>query len=163
MSPDMNMRAKPPEDDRRIPVAALVLGAGGLVPFFMLSVAPLFDLSAIAPWDRLIRGSLAAYAALIASFLGGIRWGLALEERDAARQAVLLAGSVLPALVAWVAMALPRPHDLTLLIALFLGLAVADVRLAMKGGIPRWFGTLRLALSVGVIGSLVLALAAETL
>lgn len=153
----------PEDDDRRIPVSALLLGAGGLLPFFALAVALLFDLSAFAPWDRLIRGALAAYAALIASFLGGVRWGLGLAERDPARQAALFVGAVLPSLAAWVAMALPRPHDLSLLIVIFLGLAVADVRLAMTGAFPRWFGTLRLGLSVGVIGSLVLALAAEAI
>ncbi len=147
-------------DDRAIPTPALLLGAAGLIPFLLPALALHFDLSAISPWDRMIRGGLAAYAALIASFLGGVRWGVALRAGPEAGRTALFVVSVLPSLVAWIALALPRPHDLSLLIALFLGLAVMDVRLAARGDVPRWFGTLRLALSTGAVGALILAFAA---
>lgn len=147
-------------DDRVIPPVALLLGAAGLIPFLVPALALHFDLSAIAPWDRMIRGGLAAYAALIASFLGGVRWGVALRAAPGGMRNALFVLSVLPSLVAWVALALPRPHDLSLLIALFLGLAVADVHLAARGDVPRWFGTLRLGLSIGAVGALILTFAA---
>ncbi len=146
-------------DDRRIPAVALLLGAGGLIPFVAGAALPAFEIQALAPWEGIIRGALTAYAGLIASFLGGVRWGLGLRDADPDRSAILLIGSVIPSLVAWTAMILPPPHDLTLLIALFLVLGIADVRLVARGEAPRWFGTLRLGLTVGVVGSLVLALA----
>jgi hypothetical protein len=156
----MNDTTDDASDDRTIPPAALFLGAAGVIPFLLPAAALHFDLSEIAPWDRMIRGGLAAYAALIASFLGGIRWGVALQAPPDGRRTALFAVSVLPSLAAWGALALPRPHDLSLLIALFLGLAVADIRMATRGEVPRWFGTLRLALSIGAVGSLILAFAA---
>lgn len=146
-------------DDRTIPAMALWLGLGGAIPFVGLSgllalqhYGILVDLE--LP-ERLFYHLLMTYAALIASFLGGIRWGLALNHPSAPR---LLWVSVIPSLVGWVALALPRPYDTLLLIGLFLWLVMIDVRLVVRAIAPRWFGTLRIGLTTVVLASLLVIL-----
>ena len=95
---------------------------------------------------------------MILSFLGGVRWGLALKH-GAEHQTGLLVVSVLPSLAAWLALLLPRPHDLTLLIACYLALAVADFAMVRRGHAPAWYATLRLLLTAAVVLVLIVALA----
>ncbi|MBV9079171.1 MAG: DUF3429 domain-containing protein [Methylobacteriaceae bacterium] len=138
----------------KIPPAPLVLGLGGLVPFVVLTIVLLLG------WgDRLpiARPALLTYGAVIASFLGGIRWGLALREADSAAR-FDLALSVVPSLLAWGCLALPRPFDLAGLAALILAWGFIDRDLPRRGLAPPWFGRLRLLLST--IAGLTLAAAA---
>ena len=55
------------------------LGVAGLLPFIAGAAAVWL----VGPQDRLPAAALLAYAALIASFLGGIHWGLAMREQTA--------------------------------------------------------------------------------
>ena len=146
-------------DDRTIPAMALWLGMGGAIPFVGLSGIMLLQYSgniadAGLP-DRLFYHLLMTYAALIASFLGGIRWGLALVRPNSNS---LLWVSVIPSLLAWAALALPRPYDNLVLVGLFLWLVMIDVRLVLRALAPRWFGTLRIALTAVVLTSLLVSL-----
>jgi hypothetical protein len=158
----MTDRHAPPHaaaDPRAIPTVALLLGAGGVLPFALLATAALLGLEwkfGFAP--GLARTGLVAYGAVVLSFLGGVRWGLALRH-DAEQQGGLLAVSVLPAGAAWLALMLPRPHDLSLLVACFLALAVADIAMVRRGQAPAWYATLRLVLTTAVVLVLVVALA----
>ncbi len=149
----------PHHDDRTIPAMALWLGMGGAIPFVGLSGIMLLQYSGLAGdsgWpDRLFYHLLMTYAALIASFLGGIRWGLALPLKEGNS---LLWVSVIPSIVAWVALALPRPYDNLVLIGLFLWLVIIDVRLVVNAVAPRWFGTLRIGLTAVVLSSLLVGL-----
>lgn len=147
------------QDPRAIPLAALLLGAGGVLPFAALATAALLGLEwryGFAPGSA--RTGLIAYGAVILSFLGGVRWGLALKH-GADHQAGLMVVSVLPSLAAWLALMLPRPHDLTLLVACFLALAVADFAMVRRGQAPAWYATLRLLLTAAVVLILIVALA----
>lgn len=145
-------------DPRAIPTHALLLGAGGIIPFAALAMAALLGLEWRFGFEPgLARHGLVAYGAAILSFLGGVRWGIGLRDHEA--QGRLLAVSVLPALAGWLALLLPRPHDLTLLIAAFLALAVADISMVRRGHAPAWYATLRLWLTAAVVLVLVVALA----
>ncbi|MFE1600319.1 DUF3429 domain-containing protein [Methylobacterium sp. ID0610] len=138
------------ERDATAPVGALVLGAAGLIPFLGLALLLILghgDLFGLA-----VRPALATYAAIIASFLGGIRWGAA--GRGGGQADYLIA--VVPSLVAWAALAAPPPWDLRLLGALVLVWGAIDQDLPRRGLVPRWLGRLRLALS-GVAGAALLA------
>ena len=149
-------------DDRQIPVVPLWLGLAGAIPFVALSgliILPHFDVSLGLP-DRLLHHALLTYAALIASFLGGVRWGLSFAA-PASHQSSLFIVSVCPSLVAWLALAVPRPYDLIVLITLFLCLLVLDIHLVKQRLVPRWFGSLRLILSFFVVLSLLGPLAIE--
>ncbi len=142
-----------------IPRTALLLGLGGLLPFVGLAVAMIAapDLPGVGP--RTLHMALVTYSALIASFLGGVRWGNALCVPEQQTREFIIA--VLPSLVAWLALATPRPYDLMMLIGIFLALGVSDVGLVLSGGAPRWYGKLRVVLTAIVTLSLLAALLAQ--
>jgi hypothetical protein len=133
---------------RSIPTVPLILGLSGLIPFWVLA----FGLGApgLRPWDSAaLDFALVTYAAVILSFLGGIRWGMAVaksERPDAAMHYVI---SVVPSLVAWALLILREPLRLGCLGGLALLLGPIDQRLVPAGYAPPWFGRLRLILSCG--------------
>ena len=135
-----------------IPPAARWLGFSGLMPFAAFALAGLLPL---APFHAEAPAVLLAYGAVILSFLGGIHWGLAIAEADPARLFARLSFSVLPSLLAWVGLLLPKPAGLLLLAAGFALMLVTDLRLAAA---PGWYRHLRLPLSAGAIGALLLGL-----
>jgi hypothetical protein len=150
----------PAGDQSRIPGAALLVGVLGVIPFAAFAIGAWLHIegrAGLAP--GLARAALIAYGAVIVSFLGGVRWGVALRHDHPGHQASLFLMSVLPPLVAWGAIFMPRPHDLIVLIAAFLILGVSDVALAARGTAPRWYGKLRTGLTGAVVAILVLALA----
>ena len=135
------------------PSAARWLGLAGLIPFAaaagagMVPVAPLHDLALQA---------LLAYGAVILSFLGGIRWGLATAMvEDPAALSGPLCASVLPALLGWFALLVPASAGLIVLALGFAAMLLADLRLTMA---PPWYRSLRLPLSAGAITALLVGL-----
>jgi Protein of unknown function (DUF3429) len=146
-------------DEGRIPVSALILGVLGLIPFVGLSGLIASTSDGFGMGSRFLHMALATYAALIASFLGGVRWGNALSNRSRHRQEFTF--SVLPSLVGWLALATSRPYDLMMLAGVFLALGVSDVGLALSGHAPRWYARLRVVLTSIVVLSLLTALAAQ--
>lgn len=131
--------------DRTIPAAPLTLGLAGLIPFWGLAVLLALHGHG-APDPVLVDLALSAYAAIILSFLGGIRWGLA--ARDGAG-AGAYAVSVVPSLAAWALLATPEPWRLAALGLVLLALGPVDAALLRGGAGPLWLGRLRLILSSG--------------
>ena len=133
-----------------IPKAACWLGFAGLIPFFLAAV---IGLVWSTPLHEISLKALLAYGAVILSFLGGIRWGLAIATSKSSGLLGPLAISVAPALLGWVALLVPSSVGLVLLA---LGFAVmADFRLSTA---PYWYATLRLPLSIGAIVCLLIGL-----
>ncbi len=128
-----------------IPIAPLALGLAGLIPFWGLAVALLLR-GAFGIQPSALDGALATYAAIIISFLGGIRWGLAVNAKDSEGDYVV---AVVPSLVAWALLAVPEPWRLIGLAVTALALGPIDLGLVRSGLAPRWFGRLRLILSTG--------------
>lgn len=143
-----------------MPRAALLLGVSGLIPFIGLaaSIALAPDMAGLG--QRALHMALVTYGALIASFIGGVRWGNALSGHQ--RQTHEFIISVIPSLLAWSALATPRPFDLMMLIGVFLALGVSDVGLALSGGAPRWYGRLRVLLTAVATLSLLTALLGQS-
>ena len=139
-----------------VPLGAVLLGVAGLVPFLGFAALAVsgFDggLGTIGLSPRTI---LSAYGAVIASFLGGIRWGAA-AARGAGSADYLVA--IVPSLVAWAALAAPAPWDLRVLGILVLVWGVVDQDLSRRGLAPAWLPRLRLVLS-GVAGAALLVAA----
>ena len=149
MSPTTDTTPRP----RTIPIAPLALGLAGLIPFWALALALLIHSAFGFDMVRL-DWALATYAAIIVSFLGGIRWGLALRGgEDPAPYAI----SIVPSLVAWAALAAPEPWRLVILGVVALALGPIDLELVRSGAAPAWFGRLRLILSTGAGVALLLA------
>jgi hypothetical protein len=136
------------------PVQRLIrqLGHGGLVPFVGLCLLAWLVNEAALPYVAL---ALVAYAALIASFLGGLHWAVvwlaeagALQPRlsdDAARQHLIW--GVLPSLLAWPGVLMPAYAALPWLGCVLIACYVMDRRLYPASGLGHWL-TLRFRLSV---------------
>jgi Protein of unknown function (DUF3429) len=137
-----------------IPVAPLALGVSGLIPFWGLALA-LLIYSALGRETNRIVFALAAYAAIIISFLGGIRWGLAVAAK--AEDVKPYAISVVPSLVAWAALAAPGHWRFVILGLVALALGPLDLELVRSGQAPAWFGRLRMILSTGAGIALLMA------
>jgi hypothetical protein len=142
------------------PKIPLLLGLGGLVPFVGLSAALALGVSLPAfADDDSMRVALVGYGVVILSFLGGVRWGVAIKEDEngdgkANRDFII---SVVPALVAWFAWFQPAPADLWWLAAAHVLLGLLDYGLACRVLVPEWFGRMRLGLSAVAAASLILA------
>lgn len=139
---------------QKIPLAPLAIGLAGLIPFWGLALA-LLTHSALGLPAATVDSALATYAAIIISFLGGIRWGLAVS--NAANSTESYALSIVPSLAAWPALAVPEPWRLVILGLLAVALGPIDLSLVRSGAAPAWFGRLRLILSTGAGVALLLA------
>jgi hypothetical protein len=124
-----------------LPPLALRLGYAGLVPFVAGALLVWLVREDAHPYVVL---ALAAYAALIVSFLGGIHWGLAL--REPAPSPLQLGWGVVPALVAWPAVMMPPGSGLVILGAMLLACYAVDRQLYPPQGVGHWL-VLRFRLS----------------
>ncbi len=135
------------------PFAVWAYGVLGLVPFLVPPLA-----GALWPGWNGVAGQVAAiYGALILSFLGGARWGLAVARPQPGTLVVSLA--MLPTLAGFALLLLPasqRPLQLAGL-AVLLGIHLLwDVR---SSGLPRWYPSLRSVLTGGAMLGLLAAAA----
>ncbi len=130
------------------------LGYGGLLPFVLLAVllwivrADLQGFLAIA---------LVAYGAVIASFLGGMHWGIA-AQLPPDEAAFHYAWGVAPSLMAWVAVVMPAYAGLPLLGLIIAACYVVDRRSYPRVGWAAWL-PMRLQLTVVAVLSCVLGAA----
>ncbi|MGM0586546.1 MAG: DUF3429 domain-containing protein [Pseudomonadota bacterium] len=152
-APDFRLSAVPP--------AARALGLAGLIPFLALAAAALFGpAEAVAP----ARALLAAYGAVILSFMGGCRWGFASAGLGEGPRWWPLGVSVIPALLAFAALAVDgargAPGALVVLALGLIALFGADVSLTRAAGAPAWWPGLRLPLTLGAALCLLAGLAA---
>ena len=136
-----------------IPVAAQRLGFSGLLPFFGSAVCAFSSDPVIHEFSL---RALAGYGAIILSFLGGVRWGLAMAVLAPDKLAIPLSLSILPSILGWAALLLPATSGLHLLAACFLALLLADLKLPAA---PIWYRNLRLPLSIGAIAALIVGAA----
>ena len=139
----------------RVPRMAMVLGAAGALPFLALSiVSPFID----ADLREQTTVALAAYGAVILSFLGGIHWGLAIDgipsRSEEGRLFRRLGCSVVPALIGWIAFLIPPTFSLSILAVAFIAVLYFDVTASRKGEAPDWYLRLRVPLTIIVVLSL---------
>jgi hypothetical protein len=133
------------------PLPALALTLAGLIPF--VAPALVMILSPDDPVRRAQAGlALVVYAAVILSFLGGVRWGAEIAAGRAGWAGLGL--SVLGALAGWGAVlygvlgALSVPVFIALAAALLLH-GLWDARAA--SGLPVWYRRLRIAATAGAV------------
>jgi len=138
---------------------AIAGGVLGLVPFWALALAPWWTEGALvaAGWSYLLN-----YAALILTFVGAIWWGIAVSlpqmALSAGKRSVLFAWSLCPCLLAWfLLMTTPKAALLGMAGLLLLQLLLDFTLLWRAQLIPRWFWSLRIALSVGAVPALIFA------
>lgn len=145
-----------PEPERpsdAMPWAARWLGGAGLIPFILSAALAYTAPDAV---DRLRAADAGMfYGAVILSFLGGIRWGLALGPQFARDRNLQIAISVVPSLVGWAALLVAPVIGALMLIAGFVGMLLLDALLGREGRAPDWFFGLRLILTTGAVLSLI--------
>lgn len=128
------------------PRTVLSLAYGGLLPFVALLAASLLDPARSAVWqDFSVR-----YGAVILSFVGALHWGFAMlsSTLDARQRNRSLLWSVMPALLAWLALAL-APRAASVMLAAGFGLHyLQDWRLDQTADLPGWYLPLRLRLTL---------------
>ncbi|MEO1657358.1 MAG: DUF3429 domain-containing protein [Pseudomonadota bacterium] len=146
--------------------SAAILGLGGLIPFWSLPVILLANGTLDPQRSEALLSFVALYGAIICSFMGGTRWGLAMRTPEAGPFSGLL-GSVVPPLVAWAVVgapdlgleALDSPLvQLELIVGLLAFQLFEDWRSATRGTLSRWYIRLRMILVAGVTAPLILAL-----
>lgn len=137
---------------RSLPLPALLLGLGGLTPFVAISV-----LAGMAgpEWQGKAMLALAAYAAVILAFLGGVHWGFALMSTapDGVQRARFGLG-VVPSLVGWAGLLVVFAGLETAGIAIeaagFVALTIVEGRAAGRGLVPPAYMAMRYVLSAVV-------------
>ncbi|NP_001290766.1 transmembrane protein 69 [Esox lucius] len=137
------------------PKPALYLGFSGLIPFISAPLAVALTETYLPE----VAFAQVAYGASIVSFLGGARWGFALPESSPAKPDwINLGNSVVPSLLAWIAMLFSdsvTPAALMVIVGLGVSL---HYDLSLLPTYPSWFKALRSILSVVAFLSLVATL-----
>ncbi|WP_426165161.1 DUF3429 domain-containing protein [Sandarakinorhabdus sp. DWP1-3-1] len=132
-------------DTVAIPRVVLGYGSLGLMPFL---APPLLSLATPAHVEPLALLAL-GYAALILSFLGGARWGMAVQRP--APQFLTISLAMLPTIAGLVLLllpGLPRAVQLSAMAALLVLHFIWDARAADA---PRWYPRLRGWLTFGAV------------
>lgn len=120
-----------------LPAAARQVGIAGSVAFGLGALLVWFVNAEARYYVTL---GLAAYAALLVSFLGGVHWGLAL--RVAAPPPSLFLWATLATVLAWVAIVMPPAAGLVLDGVLLVVAYLVDRRVYPRYGLAHWL-TLR--------------------
>ncbi|XP_024278068.1 transmembrane protein 69 isoform X4 [Oncorhynchus tshawytscha] len=137
------------------PKPALYLSLSSLIPFI---AAPLV-MAVTETYLPEVAFAQVAYGASILSFLGGARWGFAIPETSPAKPDwINLANSVVPSLLAWLAMLFSDTiTPAAMMVIMGLGISL-HYDLSLLPTYPSWFKALRTILSVVAFLSLVATL-----
>ena len=131
---------------------AKILGYAGLIPFIVFSTGTWMTL----PLMENAHTALMTYAAIILSFMGAIHWGLAMSQ-NSSHANLQLAGSVVPALLGWLALLIPMLYGYGLLALSFVVLYFADKLAGDNALVPSWYLPMRVKLTTVVVLCLVFA------
>lgn len=147
----MTATAAAPLHDPNDTALIRTLGHAGLIPFVLLAALVWLVNLELQAWVAI---ALAAYAALIVSFLGGIHWGIGwLAGRQAAEATTAhhaqrnhFLWGIVPSLLAWPGLLMPAFAGLAWLGFLLILCYLADRTLYARAGLQAWL-TLRFRLS----------------
>jgi hypothetical protein len=136
-----------------LPRAALRLGFLGLAP---LAISALITLSAHTSTARLGAIAFSLYAAVLLSFLGGVRCGIEIMRDPQNPNATRLLLSALPGLAGWVlavfvVFVTPALGASAAFAGLFAAQGAWDYRSARDAAAPPWYPVLRQVLTGGAM------------
>ncbi len=123
------------------------LGYAGLIPFVLLALLLWIVEPDLRPWLTI---ALTSYAALIATFLGGIHWGIAgsiSESAASSHRSFSLLWGITPSLIAWLALIMPAYAGLPLIAALLVVCYLVDRKTYAQAGWSAWL-PMRLRLTI---------------
>ena len=140
----MNTATVAIETEIALPPRAKALAYAGLVPL-VLGTALVWLIGGQDPEaHKFVCFALSAYAGLVLSFLGGIYWGLAFRQADAAP--ALYAWGILPVVVGWIGVLMLPYAGLALQGAMLIVCYLMDRRFYPRLGAESWL-TLRFRMS----------------
>lgn len=125
----------------------------GLMPFAISALMLVFIGSSnaiVAPVGDIFK----TYAAIILSFLGGIRWGYSMREDARGLEIKTIVISVVPALIGWAILLVPNEHSIMALmfsILAFCAHGAWDSLSANAQRLPAWFSKLRIKITLAVV------------
>lgn len=122
-----------------------ILGIAGLIPMIAGVMAPAFDQSTA----QMLQNGAMHYGVVIAAFMAGSHWGLALYAPADSAPGARLVLAITAALGAWGASFLPRPSGAVALTALFVAIFLIDAWMARRGLHAAEYWRLRQILSAG--------------
>lgn len=96
------------------------------------------------------------WSIIILSFLGGIRWGMAVTNADE-KPWVLLA-AIVPSAIGWMTLFMGEPLSFLILLVAYCAQGAWDSLSINAGAAPRWFGQIRIWLTLLVVGAHLLAI-----
>ena len=143
----------------KIPIAPLILGLGGTLPFIILSLSiwlGSYELKVMALFN------LINYSIIILSFVGAVHWGAAMLRKDIFLKYYLI--SIIPALLGWFLIMGFIANYLIIfiiLMMLFLVLFFIDVKAVRNNILPNWYLPLRKVVTTVVflcLGSVCIAI-----
>ncbi|XP_075210835.1 transmembrane protein 69-like [Lycorma delicatula] len=137
-------------DLRNAPLPVLGLGFAGLLPF---SFPPL--VSVLYHYSPFLANCQLVYGAAILSFLGGVKWGYLLPGPRENTSWWNYSLSVLPSLIASVALIIPQLFGFIVIIAGLLGAFFVDLTYSYY---PPWFISLRAILTFTAVFFLLISL-----
>lgn len=144
-----------------VPIPARYFGLAGLLPFVVGAVACWVTPDS-GPDAGFISGAitaefaLCAYGAVILSFLGGIRWGVAMQHVSMISDWVVVGLAMVPSLLAWAALLMNPTVGIPMVIAGMLLQYFIDFKSTKTDVTPVWFLSLRTVLTAGSVISLVM-------
>ena len=113
-------------------------------------------LGAVCSYEPIFGGFFPAqilifYSAVVASFLGAVHWGAAIQGAQHPTFTIQLIYSVIPSLLAWLIIAFLGPvAALNGLGGVFIGAFVIDRWFFKRGALPIWYIKLRVKLTIVV-------------
>jgi len=145
---------------QQIPQTALVLGLAGLIPFIATATACwLLD----NELQTKAHFTLGAYGAVILSFLGGVKWGVLVNDKTNLEKWGPIVLSVVPSIVGWFALLLPVIATLAVLSGIMVLQYYFDIESVKEKKLPPWYGRLRTILTTGAVISLLAGLVSVVL
>ena len=144
-SDDRSVKQSKPSAQERAEMTARLMGFGGLFPFVFLALASVIGLrTPFAPAPALLIG----YGAIILSFVGALHWGAQLTQTDDKKiRASSYIWSIVPALLAWLALMLPATAAASCLIVGLIACWGVDMRLIKNQEWPPFMRALRTILT----------------
>ena len=135
-----------------IPGIALAWGWAGVIPFTALA-----GLTALAEphIQAFALQILVPYSAIILTFMGGVHWGIIISRIQ--NGMYLYTTGIMPSLAAVLAILVPLDFAIAVLGVGFLALLLCDLWLVRTAVLPKWYGKLRIQLTLAVIVCLAVA------
>ncbi len=132
----------------------------GTFPFVILA-AWLYAIAPDHPWRAGTIMLLSTWSGLFLTFLGGIRWGVAMHDRRTGATRDLLV-SVLPLGFGCAALSAPVPYVFAALAAIFAALGAWDSLASHAQAAPAWYGRLRVWQTIIIVVTLIVAFVATS-